>query len=230
MDADHELKMNLSRREIRVLLFHEFRLGPKATEASNNICSTVGEDVLSIRTAQHCFNRFKNGNLELDDSPRSGRPPVKEAYQHLRLIHTPRRWCWVFGGVSMELFTGKFFQMFAPSLLICTVNNWTGLPINSRESMIEFTNCIITQDPMLQSRPVKNYWSSNGLPFLIHLILQTWLQRTTICFVLFLIIYVRKSSTTRTTWKWISPTSLVKSPSTSTNAASYLCQSVDDKS
>ena len=74
MDADHELKMNLSRREIRVLLLHEFRLGHKVTEAANNICSTMGEDVLSIRTAQHWFNRFKNGNLELDDLPRPGRP------------------------------------------------------------------------------------------------------------------------------------------------------------
>ena len=72
MDADHELKMNLSRREIRVLLLHQFRLGHKATEAANNVCSTMGEDVLSIRTTQHCFNRFKKGNLELDDLPRPG--------------------------------------------------------------------------------------------------------------------------------------------------------------
>jgi hypothetical protein len=56
MDADHELKMNLSRREIRVLLLHKFRLGHKAMEAANNICSTMGEDVLSTRTVQHWFN------------------------------------------------------------------------------------------------------------------------------------------------------------------------------
>ncbi len=61
MDVDHELKMNLSRREIRVLLLHEFRLGHKATEAANNICSTMGEDLIFIRTAQHWFNRFKGG-------------------------------------------------------------------------------------------------------------------------------------------------------------------------
>ena len=73
MDADHELKMNLSRREIRVLLLHEFRLAHKVTEAANNICGTMGENVLSIRTAQHGFNRFKNGNLELDDLPRPSR-------------------------------------------------------------------------------------------------------------------------------------------------------------
>jgi transposase len=74
MDVDHGLEMNLSRREIRALLLHEFRLDHKATEATNNICSTMGEGVLSIRTAQHWFNRFKNGNLELGDLPRYGRP------------------------------------------------------------------------------------------------------------------------------------------------------------
>ena len=34
----------------------------------------MGENVLSIRTAQHCFNRFKrSGNLEFNDLPYSGR-------------------------------------------------------------------------------------------------------------------------------------------------------------
>ena len=74
MDADRELEINLSHREIRVLLLHEFRLGHKATEAANSISSTVGDNALSTRTAQHWFNRFKNGNLELDDLPRSSRP------------------------------------------------------------------------------------------------------------------------------------------------------------
>ena len=67
----------VSRRELRVLLLDELRLAHKATEATSNICSTMGEDdVLSIRTAQHWFNRFKNDNLELDDLPRSGRSPT----------------------------------------------------------------------------------------------------------------------------------------------------------
>ena len=34
----------------------------------------MGKDVLSTRTAQHWFNRFKNGNFELDDLPHSRRP------------------------------------------------------------------------------------------------------------------------------------------------------------
>ena len=51
MDADRGLEMNLSNREVRVLLLHEFPLGHKATEAANNICSTMGKDILSTRTA-----------------------------------------------------------------------------------------------------------------------------------------------------------------------------------
>ena len=96
MDADHQLKMNLSRREIRVILLHQFRLAHKATEAANNICSTMGEDILSIRTTQHWFNRFKNGNLELDDLPRPGRPQEVDV-DHLKLLikQDPRltSWC-----------------------------------------------------------------------------------------------------------------------------------------
>ncbi|CAF1659633.1 unnamed protein product [Adineta ricciae] len=74
MDVDLELEMKISRRELRVLLLHEFRSGSKATEATRNICSTMGKDALSIRTAQHWFHRFKNGNFELDDLPHTGRP------------------------------------------------------------------------------------------------------------------------------------------------------------
>ena len=51
IDVDRESEMNLSRKELRVLLLHEFRLGHKATEAARNICSTMGEDILSIRKA-----------------------------------------------------------------------------------------------------------------------------------------------------------------------------------
>ena len=74
MDVDVESKINLSHREIRVLLLHEFRLGHKATEAASNICGTMGQGLVSTRTAQRWFNHFKNGDLELDDLPRSGRP------------------------------------------------------------------------------------------------------------------------------------------------------------
>ena len=34
----------------------------------------MGQDIISSRAARHWFNRFNNGNYELNDSSRSGRP------------------------------------------------------------------------------------------------------------------------------------------------------------
>ena len=84
--------------------------------------------------------------------------------------------------------------------------------------------------PHIAKSCVKNYWRSDELPFLIHLLLLTWLQQTTICSIRFLTTFVRKSSSMRTTWKLISSTSLVKSPRISTNVRSCLCKSVGDAS
>ena len=96
MDVDLGLEMKISRRELRVLLLHDFRLGRKATEATSNICSTMGKDALSIRTAQHWFHRFKNGNFELNDLPHTGRPPEVDMDHLKQLIEEDPRlttWC-----------------------------------------------------------------------------------------------------------------------------------------
>ena len=74
LGVDRESEMNLSSKELRVLLLHELRLARKVTKASRYICSTMGKDTLSIRTRQHWLNRFKSGNFEVDDSRHSGRP------------------------------------------------------------------------------------------------------------------------------------------------------------
>ena len=71
MDVDRETEMNLSRREILVLLLHQFLLG---NEATNYICTTMGQDIISTRTAKRWLNRFNNGNYELDNSSHFGRP------------------------------------------------------------------------------------------------------------------------------------------------------------
>ena len=91
VDVDLESEMKISRRELRLLQLHEFRLGHKATEATSNICGTMGKDVLSNCTAQRWFNRFKNGNFELDDLPHSGRPLEVDMGVLHQLIEEDRR-------------------------------------------------------------------------------------------------------------------------------------------
>ena len=51
--VDLELEMKISRRKLRLLLFHEFYLGRKVMEATSNKCDTMGTDGLAARTAQH---------------------------------------------------------------------------------------------------------------------------------------------------------------------------------
>ena len=60
MEVDLETETNLSRKELRVLLLHEYRLGHEATEAASNICSTMGEDILSIRTGATLVQPIQN--------------------------------------------------------------------------------------------------------------------------------------------------------------------------
>jgi len=61
--------MNLSTREIRILILHEFRLGRKAIDALSNISVTIGKDSICIDTVRRMC-----GDFELDDGLRSGRP------------------------------------------------------------------------------------------------------------------------------------------------------------
>ena len=91
MEVDRETEMYLSRREIRVLLLHEVHLGHKATEATNNICRTMGHNIISTRTAQWWFNRFDNGNFELDDSSRCGKPVEVDLDRLKQLIENDPR-------------------------------------------------------------------------------------------------------------------------------------------
>jgi transposase len=51
----------------------------------------MGEDVLSARSGQLWFKRFKKDNYELDDLPRSGRPLEVDLNQLSQLIEEDPR-------------------------------------------------------------------------------------------------------------------------------------------
>ena len=66
--------MDISRKEVKLLLLHEFRLGHKATEETQNICITIGEGTFSSDTEKRWFANFKKGNFNLIDVPHPRRP------------------------------------------------------------------------------------------------------------------------------------------------------------
>jgi transposase len=70
------------------LPLYEFSRGSKATEAARNICAVYGEDSFAERTSQKWFARFKQGSLDMSDTPRSGRPFDFDEDLLNALIHT----------------------------------------------------------------------------------------------------------------------------------------------
>ena len=73
--AKREPTIEIDRDTLRTCLFYEFRLGEKETVAHRRLCQAFGEGVVSEKTCFNWFNRFKSGDYNMDDKPRSGRPP-----------------------------------------------------------------------------------------------------------------------------------------------------------
>jgi histone-lysine N-methyltransferase SETMAR len=61
-------------QHFRHLLLFAFNQGSKATNAAQSIRDLYGADSITDRTAQRWFARFQDGNFDLEDTPRSGRP------------------------------------------------------------------------------------------------------------------------------------------------------------
>ena len=55
-------------------ILYEFQLGNNASAAACNICAALGDDAVADRTCRHWFKRFREGDISLEDRPRSGRP------------------------------------------------------------------------------------------------------------------------------------------------------------
>ncbi|GFY35741.1 histone-lysine N-methyltransferase SETMAR [Trichonephila clavipes] len=50
------------------------RKGKNAVQARNKLTDVYGEGVLTVRQCQNWFAKFRSGNFDVEDAPRSGRP------------------------------------------------------------------------------------------------------------------------------------------------------------
>ena len=64
----------MEKTEIRVLVRHYWKQGFNATAATKKICEVEGDNVISERVARNWFKKFDNGDIDLEDKTRSGRP------------------------------------------------------------------------------------------------------------------------------------------------------------
>ncbi|UYV73730.1 hypothetical protein LAZ67_11000570 [Cordylochernes scorpioides] len=67
------------------LLFFAFHRGQKAAEAARDICNVYVKGVIGEREAQIWFAKFKNGDLDLEDTPQSRRPSEFDE-EHLKAL------------------------------------------------------------------------------------------------------------------------------------------------
>nr|pir hypothetical protein H12I19.6 - Caenorhabditis elegans [Caenorhabditis elegans] len=83
--------IKLERRDVRLLLLYEFRLGHSAMEAERNICGAMGEGALSYNTTKSWFQKFKNGDFSLEEIERSGRPVELNEEDLVKLVEEEPR-------------------------------------------------------------------------------------------------------------------------------------------
>jgi [histone H3]-lysine36 N-dimethyltransferase SETMAR len=68
------LTMSATKSAIRERLLHEFQLGRSAGEAKRNVCQALGYEAVKIACAKRWFQKFRRGDTNTQDKPRSGRP------------------------------------------------------------------------------------------------------------------------------------------------------------
>ena len=68
------IKMDNVKFHIRVVMLFFFKKGENAAKTYKNICEVYGDNATGESTVRWWFGRFKNGNFDLEDEHRSGRP------------------------------------------------------------------------------------------------------------------------------------------------------------
>jgi len=64
----------MEKTQIRTILLYHFKEGLSGTESWRKVNDTLGPDVVSIRTVQRWFKKFRTMNEDVKDKPRSGQP------------------------------------------------------------------------------------------------------------------------------------------------------------
>ena len=65
-----------NKRHLRELFIYFFNLKKSAAEAHRLLVEAYGEAALSERSCREWFKKFKNGEINIEEKERSGRPKV----------------------------------------------------------------------------------------------------------------------------------------------------------
>ena len=82
--------MESIKQEIRHILRFYYLKGKNATKAAEKFCEVYAPDTVTIRTAQRWLDRFRSGVVDVEDTPRTGRPIVVETDKIDEIIQVDR--------------------------------------------------------------------------------------------------------------------------------------------
>lgn len=71
-------KFKPNKRHLREILVYFFNIKKSAAEAHRLLVEAYGETALSERTCREWFQKFKNGDFDVEDKDRSGRSKIYE--------------------------------------------------------------------------------------------------------------------------------------------------------
>lgn len=71
--AEIWVSMEVEKSTIRAILLYEFKKGTNAAQTCQNVCQTFGLNAVSHSTCKKWFQKFRSGDMNLEDGPRSGR-------------------------------------------------------------------------------------------------------------------------------------------------------------
>ena len=78
-------------RHLMLFIFNRDGEYAKAAAAAREVCVVYGENAVPERTARNWFTKFKDGNFDLEDASRSGRPVEFNENRLNQLLHEDAR-------------------------------------------------------------------------------------------------------------------------------------------
>lgn len=81
----------LSRDQVRTCVLYDFHSGMKAAESHRRLVRAFGDDIISKTVVYDLFNKFKAGQFEVKDQPRSGRPSALNEDELRQLVEANPR-------------------------------------------------------------------------------------------------------------------------------------------
>ena len=82
--------MDTSKEKIRYILQFFFDKGENASQAAANVNGVYGPDTVTANHAQFWFRRFRAGNFDVKDVPRTGRPSVENVDKIMDIVASDR--------------------------------------------------------------------------------------------------------------------------------------------